>query len=158
MLIVLDAKVLIQSTKGSRTEAVENFFVLPQNDPLNETILKYDELLTEIQIPNKPIKSHYIKFRERKSIDFALVSVAVAAEVNGKNLKNVRIALGGVAPAPWRAKKAEQVLEGQNVTDQLLDIAGADELANADPLEQNAYKVILTKNFIKRAVNELIAS
>ncbi len=158
MLLALDAKVVIQSQKGPRTEDIGNFFVLPETDPYNETILKPDELLTEVQIPNNSLKSHYVKFRERNSIDFAIVSVAVAAKVNGKTMSDLRIVLGGVAPAPWRAKKAEQVLEGKTIDDQLLDEAGKAEMQSADPLDQNAYKVLLAKNLISRAVNELISS
>jgi xanthine dehydrogenase YagS FAD-binding subunit len=157
MLLALDAKVVIRSVKGTRTIDIGDFYVLPEADPNNETILKPDELLTEVQIPNSSVKSHYVKFRERNSFDFAIVSVAVAAEVSGQKLKNVRMALGGIAPAPWRAQKAEQILEGQTVTDQLLETAGKSELANADPLEQNAYKVVLAKNLIKRAVKEFIS-
>jgi xanthine dehydrogenase YagS FAD-binding subunit len=158
MLAALKAKVVIQSVQGKRIENIGNFFVLPETDPYNETILKSDELLTEIQIPNNSVKSHYVKFRERKSIDFAIVSVAVAAQVSGKKLTDVRIALGGVAPVPWRARKSEKILEGKNIDDLLLEKAGKSEMQNADPLDQNAYKTILVKNLIKRAVNELIDS
>ena len=158
MLVALEAKVVIQSAKGKRTEEIGDFFVLPETDPYNETILKPDELLTEIQIPDNSVKSHYVKFRERKSIDFAIVSVAVAAQVSGKKMTGVRIVLGGVAPVPWRARKSEEILEGKNIDDLLLDKAGKAEMQGADPLDQNAYKVVLVKNLMKRAVNELIDS
>jgi len=158
MLVALEAKVVIQSAKGKRTEEIGDFFVLPETDPYNETILKPDELLTEIQIPDNSVKSHYVKFRERKSIDFAIVSVAVAAQVNGKKMTGVRIVLGGVAPVPWRARKSEEILEGKNIDGLLLDKAGKAEMQGADPLDQNAYKVVLVKNLMKRAVNELIDS
>jgi xanthine dehydrogenase YagS FAD-binding subunit len=158
MLIALNAKVVIQSAKGQRTEDLANFFVLPETDPYNETILKPSELLTEVQVPESSGKSHYLKFRERNSIDFALVSVAVAARVNDNKLTGVRLVLGGVAPAPWRAKRAEAVLEGKMADDRLLEQAGDAEMQYADPLEQNSYKITLVKNLIKRAVNELSQS
>ena len=86
-----------------------------------------------------------------------MVSVAVSANVSGKKLSNVRIARGGVAPKPWRAKAAEIVLEGQIADKATLKKAGEAEMAAAEPLEHNSYKVILTRNLIKRAVEQLIA-
>ena len=157
MLIALNAEVTIQSVKEKRKITLEEFYVLPETDPVNETILKPDEIVTSVHIPNSNMRTHYLKFRERRSIDFALVSVAVSGKVSGKKLTNLRLVLGGVAPAPWRAKKAEKILEGQTVTDELLERAGSEELTDADPLEQNVYKTILTKNLINRAIKNLIA-
>ena len=82
----------------------------------------------------------------------------LAAQVSGKKLTGVRIALGGVAPVPWRARKSEEILDGKNIDDLLLEKAGEAEMQDADPLDQNAYKAILAKNLLKRAVNELIDS
>jgi xanthine dehydrogenase YagS FAD-binding subunit len=157
MLIALGAKVKLQGIKEDRELALEDLYVLPDQDPYNETVLKPDELITEVIVPKANGKSHYLKFKERQSQDFAMVSVAVAAQVSGKKLTKVRIVLGGVAPKPWRAKAAEKALEGKTATKANLKKAGEAELALAEPLEQNAYKVILTKNMIKRAVEQLIA-
>ena len=157
MLIALGAKVKIQGPKGDKEVALEDFYVLPAQNTYKETILKADELLTEVIVPKPNGKSHYLKFRERQSQDFAMVSVAVSANVSGKKLSNVRIALGGVAPKPWRAKAAEIVLEGQIADKATLKKAGEAEMAAAEPLEHNSYKVILTRNLIKRAVEQLIA-
>ncbi len=160
MLMALDARVTILGPQGNRRIALEELYVLPEQDPYHETVLKPQEVLTEVFIPaaSATLKSHYIKFRERKSIDFAMVSVAIAASVNGKQLSNVRVVLGGVAPKPWRARQSEKVLEGSEVTDPLLEAAGKAEMKNAQPLEQNEYKVILSKNLIKRAVRELLSA
>jgi xanthine dehydrogenase YagS FAD-binding subunit len=158
MLIALDAKISILSPAGKRQLNVEDLYVLPAQDVQNETVLKPQELLTEVLIPKSNRQSHYLKFKERGSFDFALVSAAVAADVTGKKLNNLRIAMGGVAPIPWRAKKAEQVLEGNEVDAALLDKAVDAELEAAEPLEHNAFKVILSKNILKRAIRELMAS
>ncbi|RPI01602.1 MAG: xanthine dehydrogenase family protein subunit M [Calditrichaeota bacterium] len=156
MLIALDAEVEILGTKKSRWIKVEDFYVLPSQDPLHETVLQRDELVTRILVPQKAglLKSHYVKFRERDSFDFAMVSVAVAGQLNDAVLTDMRIVLGGVAPKPWRARKAEQVLEGQRMSEDLLLQAATEELAAAEPLEQNEYKVILARNLMKRAIQQ----
>lgn len=156
MLIALGAKVKIQGPKKDREVPLDDFYILPEQDTYNETILKPDEFLTKVIVPKMEGKSHYLKFKERQSQDFAMVSVAVVAKVSGKKLSNVRITLGGVAPKPWRAKVAEQMLEGKLATEATLIKAGEAEMASAEPLEQNAYKVVLTRNLIKRAVEQLI--
>ncbi len=157
MFIALQAKVKISGTAGQREIALEDFYVLPEQDVHHENVLKPQELLTEIIVPHQSGKSHYLKFRERKSMDFALTSVAVVAQVSGKKLSNVRIAFGGVAPKPWRAKIAEKNLEGKNADGDVVEKAGNAELATAEPLAKNEYKVILAKNLLKRAIRELMA-
>ncbi len=159
MLITLQAGVEILGPKGPRRVPLEEFYILPQVDPTRENILKPDEVVTRVFIPKsaKQVKSIYLKFRERDSFDFAMVSVAVSAKVSGNKLSDVKIAMGGVAPVPWRAKKAEKILNGNTVSDELLKKAGDAELENAEPLEHNEYKITLTKNLLKRAVGELLA-
>ena len=158
MLIALNAKVTILGPDGSRQIPLEDLYVLPEQDPYHETILTTREVITDVTIPNNSGKSHYLKFKERQSMDFALVSVAIAAKVNGKTLSDIRIALGGVAPKPWRAKKAENMLEGQEASESLVEKAAESELLEADPLDHNEYKVILTKNLLKKTVRELVAA
>ncbi|MBN1478659.1 xanthine dehydrogenase family protein subunit M [candidate division KSB1 bacterium] len=157
MLIALDATIEILGLKGSRWVKAEEFYVTPQQDPYNETILKSDEVVTSVHIPAqaKSLKSHYVKFRERDSFDFAMVSVAIVASISDNTLSNVRIAYGGVAPKPWRATRAEKALEGTNATEQQILDAATGEFAQAEPLEQNEYKVIMAKNLLKRAIREL---
>lgn len=157
MLIALDATIKILGLKGTRTVKAEEFYVTPQQDPYKENILHSDEVVTSVHIPAKAksLKSHYVKFRERDSFDFALVSVAIAANFSGDTLSNIRIAYGGVAPKPWRATNAEKLLEGTKTTEQQIFDAATGEFAQAEPLEQNEYKVILAKNLLKRAIREL---
>lgn len=157
MLITLDAKVTIRGPKKERKLSLAEFYVLPEEDVLHETVLTPQEILTEVIIPKPVGISHYLKFRERRSFDFAMVSVAVAAKVSAKKTSNVRIVYGGVAPKPWRARAAEQVLEGQTVNDGLLEKAGNAEMNEVVTLEKNEYKVILAKNLLKKTVRDLMA-
>lgn len=157
MLIALDAQLEILNAKGTRMINVEDLYVLPEDDPYHETILKQDELITKVVIPAsaKSMQSHYVKFRERDSFDFAMVSVAVAAKMSGDTISDIRVAYGGVAPKPWRATKAEEALKGKTLSDDVLLNAGQTEFANADPLEQNEYKIVLARNLLKRAMREM---
>jgi xanthine dehydrogenase YagS FAD-binding subunit len=157
MLIALDAKVKILGPNGEREIPLDELFILPSQDILKETVLNPQELITQVIVPPPSGKSHYLKFRERKSIDFALVSVALSANISGKNVSNVIIVLGGVAPKPWRAKKAENALEGKEASNYNVEQAAAAEMEDAVALEQNEYKVVLTKNLIRKAFRELLA-
>jgi xanthine dehydrogenase YagS FAD-binding subunit len=158
MLVALQAGVMIRHPRGENRLALEEFFTLPAKDVRHENVLAPQEIVTRILVPkNKLVRSHYIKFRERQSFDFAMVSVAVAAQVGGKAVRDLRIVYGGVAPKPWRARKAEEVLEGKTVTEELLAQAAKVELAEAMALDQNGYKIILAKNLLKRAMLELLA-
>ncbi|MDZ7371716.1 MAG: xanthine dehydrogenase family protein subunit M [candidate division KSB1 bacterium] len=158
MLIALDAEIEILGAKKSRRIKAETFYVLPEQDPYHETVLAADEVVTQIIVPAraKRLKSHYLKFRERDSFDFAMVSVAAAGRVEGDRLFEPRIVLGGVAPKPWRALKTEAMLSGQAISEELLLEAAKAELAQAAPLDKNEYKVPLVRNLIKRAVMEMM--
>jgi len=158
MLIALDAKVNILGPTGERQLPLDDLFVLPETDALHETVLSPQEVITSIIVPKSADKSHYLKFRERRSFDFAMVSVAMAASVSGKRLSNIRVVYGGVAPKPWRAKAAEAMLEGQEITDELVENAGTEEMKAAVSLEKNEYKVILAKNLLKKAVRDLVGA
>lgn len=158
MLLALNASVLIRHPKGENRLALENFFVLPSKDVQHENVLAPQEIVTRILVPKQPqLRSHYIKFRERQSFDFAMVSVAIAAQVGITTVRDLRIVFGGVAPKPWRARNAEQILEGRPVTEELLAKAANAEMEEAMALDQNGYKIILAKNLLKRALRELMA-
>src|SRR5438045_6206920 len=115
-LAALDAVVQVQGATGTRSIAIADFHRLPGNTPNIDTNLQADELITHVDLPSIPFatRSHYLKVRDRASYAFALVSVAAILDVDpGKNIKAVRIALGGVAHKPWRALKAEESLVGK---------------------------------------------
>ena len=154
-LVALGAKVTILGQKEQRTIPIEEFFILPKvSNPFRENVLKPNEIVTQIHIPKPSANttSFYIKVRERGSFDFALVSIAGVFELKGQKCQNVSLILGGVAPAPWRSYEAETILRGENLSENLGERAGKAAVRNADPMSDNAYKVTLTKNLIKRAV------
>jgi len=108
-LVALGGSVVLKSEKGEREVPAERFFVLPKDDPYHENILKPDEILISISVPNSPLaaRSVYLKFREKSSMDWAMSAAAVALQVTDGTVTDCRIALGGVAPTPWRVPKAE---------------------------------------------------
>ena len=152
-LIALGATVKIIGHDGARTMPLEEFFILPDVNPLRENVLEPNEFLAEVHVP-KPAdntKSVYIKARERGSFDFALSSVAAAFEMNGSNCRGASIVLGGVAPIPWRSVEAEVALNGERITEAVAKRAGMEAVKNAEPLNDNGYKVTLTQNLVSRA-------
>jgi xanthine dehydrogenase YagS FAD-binding subunit len=114
-------------------------------------------LITGIELPklSPASRSTYRKVRDRSSYAFALISVAAALEMEGDTIKDVRLALGGVAHKPWRASKAEAALRGQAATAATFRAAADAELADARPLKDNAFKVELAKRTICAVLNEL---
>jgi len=160
-LIALGATVKIVGPEGEQLMSLEDFFMLPKaSNPFRENVLGPQDIVVEVRIPKpKPnTRSLYIKIREKGSFDFALSSVAAVLEMNGPTCEKSSIVLGGVAPAPWRAKEAEGVLNGARVTDAIAKQAGQAAVKNADPMTDNAYKVPLTRNIITRAAMTAAAS
>lgn len=153
-LIALGAKVALSGPGGTRTLPLEEFFVLPGQALRQENVLAPGEIVTEVSVPAPApgTRSAYLKFQEKDSMDFALSAVAVALTMSGDTVRTVRIVLGGVAPKPWPAKEAEQVLAGQKLSDDLLRKAADAALAKAQPLGNNDFKIPLTKTLIRRAV------
>lgn len=156
MLVALGARVSVTGTEGKRVIPLEKFFILPSEGNIRrENVLKNDEIITEIQVPASPLAAHstYLKFKERESLDFALSSVAAAVEVQpNKTVKDARIVLGGVAPIPWRVPAVEKFLIGKTLSAEVLAEAGRLAVADAKPLEKNAYKVPLTQTLVRRAL------
>ena len=158
-LAALDATVHLQSTGGTRTLPFTELHRLPGDSPQVETLLEPGELITAIELPPLPLaaNSTYRKVRDRASYAFALVSVGAALEVDGGTVKDVRIALGGVAHKPWRAAKAEAVLKGKPATPASFRLAAEAELAAAVPLKDNGFKIELAKRTIAAVLEELSA-
>jgi xanthine dehydrogenase YagS FAD-binding subunit len=153
-LVALGAKVKIVGPKSERIIPLEEFFVLPEKNVTRENILKPNEVVAEVQIPDQPYgtKSLYLKVQEKPSMDFALTSVAAVMVMDGNTCKKANLVLGGVAPIPWRAKNAEQELSGKRITEDVAQRAAEAAVQNAILLSQNAYKVTLAKALVKRAV------
>ena len=156
-MTALDAVVRTQGPAGEREIPVTDFYRLPGQEPERDTSLEHAELITGVDLPPLGFSSNsrYRKVRERASYAFALVSVAAALHVHEGVVRDARIALGGVAHKPWRARKAEDALRGAPAVEESFRAAADAELADAMPLRDNAYKVPLARNVMTRTLVEL---
>lgn len=156
-LVALGATARIAGGGRERTVPLEKFFVSPRQDPRRENVLLANEILTEIEVPNAPpgSKAIYVKEMVREIWDFALCSVAAMVTVKDGIVQDARIVLGGVAPIPYRAVKAEAALIGKPLDAATASAAGAAAVDGARPLAKNAYKVPLTQAVVKRALLSL---
>ena len=156
-LAALDASVRVLGPQGERTIPLVEFYRLPGDEPQRDTVLEHGELITAVDLPalSFATHSHYRKVRDRASYAFALVSVAAALDVAGGVVRDVRIALGGVAPVPWRAVRAEAVLRGAPANEEVFGRAAEAELTDAQPLPGNAFKVPLARNVLVRTLLDL---
>jgi xanthine dehydrogenase YagS FAD-binding subunit len=159
-LAALRARVLVAGRDGERAVELDDFFRLPGDSPHLETTLQPGEIITAVEVPALPAgaRSAYRKVRDRASFAFAVVSVAAAVDVaDDGTLRDVRIAFGGAAPKPWRATAAEQALLGAPATAGSFGAALDAELAAAQPLPQNAFKVPLLRRLGVAVLTELTA-
>jgi len=131
-LLVLGAKVRMVGKDGEKIASLEDFFVGP-----GQTILGQDHLLTEVQVPNIPGHSGgvYLKQKRRQGADLAVVGIAALVVMGGEVLKDVKIALGAVAPTPIRARKAEEILRGRKLDQKLLEKSGQAAAGEASPID-----------------------
>ncbi|WP_019630123.1 FAD binding domain-containing protein [Actinomadura atramentaria] len=155
-LAALDARVRVRQPDGEDVVPLERLYRSPGDDPSRDTTLAPGDLITGVEVP-APLRmpARYRKVRERASFAFALVSVAAALDVSGGSVRDCRIALGGVAPRPWRAHRAEDALRGRPATPGSFRAAAEAELAAADPLPGNAYKVPLAVNLVAAVLTDL---
>ncbi len=157
-LAALDAVVQVEGPEGKREIPFLDFHLLPGEHPEQETSLGDHELITAVVLPANPVAAHskYTKVRDRASYAFALVSVAAALEVKGGVVQQVRLALGGVAPKPWRALEAEAALQGQPASRSSFEKAAALALQGAQPLEHNAFKIELAQRVLVNTLEHLL--
>jgi xanthine dehydrogenase YagS FAD-binding subunit len=158
-LAALDAVVHLEGPSGKRTLDLTDLHRLPGDTPQIETELLPDELIVAVELAANPFaaRSSYRKVRDRASYAFALVSVAAALDLaEDGTIRDVRLALGGVATKPWRARAAEALLRGARPTQSNLEAAAAAELAGAKPLEGNGFKVELAKRTIVATLSGLV--
>jgi xanthine dehydrogenase YagS FAD-binding subunit len=153
-LVALGAKIKLVSAKGPREVAAEKFFVTPMNDSSREIALLPNELLTEIVVPHGAARNATYEVRQKEALDWPLASASVALTMKGGSISSARVVLGAVAPTPWAASQADQVLAGKSMTPALAEEAAKAALSNATPLSQNAYKVQLARVAVKRALLE----
>jgi xanthine dehydrogenase YagS FAD-binding subunit len=161
-LAALEAVVHVAGPKGERQIAFADFHRLPGDTPQIDTNLQPNEIIVAIELPARGFAANYsyLKIRDRLSYAFALVSVAAALDVvdgvEGRVVRDVRVALGGVAHKPWRATRAEELLRGAPATVESFRAAADAELADAQPLAGNAYKVPLARNTIVSTLRDLV--
>ena len=158
-LIALDASVEIIGPKGGRMIPFAALHRKPGDAPDIETILQSGEMIAAFLVPAAPWarRSLYLKIRDRQSYEFALASAAVALDLQGGAVRSARIALGGVATVPWRAKEAEAALRGQAIDERAAKAAAEVAFANATSHEHNAFKVELGKRTLTRALLQAAA-
>lgn len=158
-LAALDARVhLRRSTGEEEALALEDFYVLPGSTPHVETVLAPGDLITGVELPAPPVGAAmaYRKVRDRWSYAYALVSVAALVRLTEDGLVDqVRLALGGMAPRPWRARAAEERLLGGPLSAEAVQAAMAAELAVARPLPQNAFKLDLATDLVAAVLRDL---
>ena len=153
-LVALDADVHLVGPGGERWLLVDDFFLLPGDTPDAEHSIAHGELIVGIDVPGAHIarRSVYLKFRDRQSYEFALVSVAAAIAVHDGVVADVRLALGGVGTKPWRARQAEAELVGGPADEAAFRRAAAAELEGAAVREHNAFKVELAQRAMVRGL------
>jgi xanthine dehydrogenase YagS FAD-binding subunit len=153
-LISLGAKATIGSAKGDKIVPLEQFYALPDVDVTRENVLQKGQFLKSVWVPAPKAgqKSAYVKLKERGTWDFALVSAAVTGIVKAGVFAEISIVMGGIAPVPWRLKKAEDVLRGKPATETSVRQAVEAALQDASPLRENGYKANLVFAALKEAV------
>ena len=156
-LAALDAIVHLASERETRRLPLSDLHRLPGDQADIETTLQPNELITAVELPPLAPGMHstYRKVRDRASYAFALVSVAGALDVADGTVRDVRLALGGVAPKPWRAWRAEEALRGGPANTRAFGAAAAAELADAAPLRHNAFKIELAARTIAAVLEDL---
>jgi xanthine dehydrogenase YagS FAD-binding subunit len=155
VLAALNATIALQGPGGAqRSVEIGDFYRLPGDTPQAETVLQPGELIVAIEVPASAAarRSHYLKLRDRASFEFALVSCAVALEVRDGAMRDVRLALGGVAPKPWRLPRVEASLQDGPASNDAFVAAAARVGEGAQPASQNAFKVKLAQRAVLRAL------
>ena len=164
-LSVMEATIEVAGADGSRALPIGDFFVGPGVDVTRETALEPGEVVTRINLPRpaalgaggQPPGSVYLKAREREAGDFALVSVAARLGIADGVIQQAAVALGGVAPVPYRARAVEEYLQGRAISGVDAAHAGTLALPDARPMTDNGYKVVMANNLVKQAVARLTA-
>jgi len=153
-LIVLDAKFVVQTTKGEKVVNAEDYFVGPEDDITRINMLRPGDLLTAIRIPNTWAGANFYfeKVRDRNVWDFPLMNVASAIKLDGSTIQDIRIAVNAVSPRPMRLKAVEDAVRGKTANADTGEMAGKLAVEGAVPLQFNGYKIPLMRNLVKRAI------
>ena len=154
-LIVLDAKFVLQNSKGQRVVDAEDYFLGPEIDITKINILQPGDLLTAIRLPAAwgGAKFYFEKVRDRNVWDFPLMNVASAMVMQGNMIDRIRLAVSAVAPRPMRLKDVEDAVKGKPADATTGEMAGNLAVKDAVPLQFNAYKIPLMRNLVKRSIS-----
>lgn len=158
-LAALDAIVQTQGSAGNRSIPIADFHLQPGDTPHLETVLEHGEMIAAVELPAMPLqaRSHYLKVRDRWSYAFALVSAAVVLDLEGEQIRDARVALGGVGTKPWRSYEAEQVLVGASAVEETFAAAADAAMQDASPRQFNGFKVELAKQTLKDTLTTVAA-
>jgi xanthine dehydrogenase YagS FAD-binding subunit len=155
-LVALDAVVEVEGRAGRREVPLETFYRLPGDAPERESLLEPGEMILAVRLPAEAAQfaahARYLKVRERTSYAFAVVSAAAALRVEDDRIAQARLALGGVAMKPWRAREAERILAGARADASLFRLAAEAALAEAKPSGDNGFKIELARRIVVRAL------
>jgi xanthine dehydrogenase YagS FAD-binding subunit len=156
-LTALESVVRVSSLDGERSIPFEEFHLTPGESPERETVLKPGELITAVDLPASSFAANslYLKVRDRASYEFALASVALAVAMADGRIAEARVAFGGVATKPWRARNVERLLEGNQPSDELFEVAAKAASEGARPRRDNAFKVELLERTVVKALRML---
>jgi xanthine dehydrogenase YagS FAD-binding subunit len=148
----LEAQVRLLGPDGERQVPFADFLLRPGSTPNREQALRKGELITAVEIPAvpRPLKSGYLKVRDRQSYEFALTSAAVALHVRGGVIREARVAAGGVGTVPWKLPAVERYLVGERPSDSLWTAAAAKAAEGARPLQHNRFKIQLLQRTVER--------
>jgi xanthine dehydrogenase YagS FAD-binding subunit len=157
-LVVLEAKMVIKTAKAERVVDAEKFFIGPATDITHMTVVKPEELLVAIRIPNKwsGAKFYFEKVADRNTWDFALVNVASALKVTNGTIDAARVACGGVSCTPRLIKVAEDVVKGSKQDEETAELAGKTATHGARPVTYNQFKIPMMENLVKRAIRDAV--
>ncbi len=156
VLMALDATVEITGKSGARSLPFAQLHKAPGTTPEIETTLQPGELISAFSISGRWPRSVYLKARDRQSYEFALSSAAVALDVQNGTIRDARVALGGVATVPWRAREAEALLKGQTFDDDLAQRVADAAFADARGRRHNSFKIALGKRVVARALQQAV--
>ena len=151
----------VEGAHGRRDIPLEAFHTLPGDTPARETVLEPGDLITALRLPATASAfaghARYLKIRERTSYAFAVVSAAAMLRLDGGVIAEARLALGGVAAKPWRARTAEAALVGMKPDREHFRHAAELALAAAEPSGDNAFKIELARRIVVRALTQAAA-
>jgi CO/xanthine dehydrogenase FAD-binding subunit len=153
-LVALDALVHLRGAGGQRSVPLTEFYLIPGNRPDRENVLEHGELImrVDIPLPATGTRSGYLKVRDRASYEFALASAAATLVIQDGTVTTARLALGGVATIPWRAREAEAVLAGAPVNDRTFRAAAEAAISDPFTVPGTAFKVELAQRTIVRVL------